>query len=50
MKNPDRATVTKLHELPNIGKAIASNLEAIGISQPSLLVQMHSRSITGFVK
>jgi len=38
MKNPDRVTVTKLHELPDIGKAIASDLEAIGIIHPEQLV------------
>jgi hypothetical protein len=38
MKNQDRVTVTKLHELPDIGKAIASDLEAIGISHPAQLV------------
>jgi hypothetical protein len=38
MKNPNRATVSKLHELPNIGEAIARKLEAIGISHPEQLI------------
>ena len=38
MKNPDRATVTRLEELPNIGKAIAADLHTIGIEQPQQLI------------
>jgi hypothetical protein len=38
MKNPDRATVTRLEDLPNIGKAIATDLRAIGINQPQQLI------------
>ncbi|MGE4543181.1 MAG: helix-hairpin-helix domain-containing protein [Pedobacter sp.] len=34
MKNPDRAKVTRLDELPNIGKAMAQNLRLIGIDHP----------------
>ena len=37
MKNPDRKTVSRLEELPNIGKTIASNLEMIGIDHPGKL-------------
>lgn len=38
MKNPDRKTVSKLEALPNIGKAIASNLRSIGINEPKDLI------------
>lgn len=38
MKNPDRATVARLEDLPNIGKAIAADLRAIGIDQPQQLI------------
>ena len=38
MKNPDRKTVAKLDELPNIGKAIASDLLLIGIECPQDLI------------
>lgn len=38
MKNPDRKTVEKLDELPNIGKAIAADLSLIGINQPRDLI------------
>jgi hypothetical protein len=38
MKNPDRATVARLEELPNIGKAIAADLRSIGIDQPQQLI------------
>jgi hypothetical protein len=38
MKNPDRNTVSKLDALPNIGKAIAKDLELIGIDHPKKLV------------
>ena len=38
MKNPDRNTVPKLDALPNIGKAIAKDLELIGIDHPKKLV------------
>jgi len=34
MKNPDRKTVVRLEELPNIGKAIAGDLHLIGIRCP----------------
>jgi hypothetical protein len=34
MKNPDRKTVSRLEELPNIGKAMAADLRLIGI-EPS---------------
>jgi hypothetical protein len=37
-KNPDRATVARLEALPNIGKAIAADLRAIGIDQPQQLI------------
>ena len=38
MKNPDRRTVSKLDELPNIGKKIAISLESIGIDHPQKLI------------
>ncbi len=38
MKNPDRNTVSRLDALPNIGKAIARDLELIGIDHPQKLV------------
>jgi hypothetical protein len=38
MKNPDKETVSKLEDLPNIGKAMAANLRLIGIDDPKKLV------------
>jgi len=38
MKNPDRKTVSRLEDLPNIGKAIAMNLRLIGIDHPEKLI------------
>ena len=38
MKNPDRKTVLKLDELPNIGSAISADLELIGINHPKQLI------------
>jgi len=38
MKNPERATVANLEELPNIGKAMASDLRLLGISHPQQLI------------
>jgi len=38
MKTPDRETVSRLDELPNIGKKIAADLESIGIDHPRKLV------------
>lgn len=38
MKHPDRNNVTTLEELPNIGKAIAAHLHAIGIHTPQDLI------------
>ena len=38
MKNPNRKTVSELTDLPNIGKAIASNLHSIGIQHPQDLI------------
>jgi hypothetical protein len=38
MKNPDRETVSRLDELPNIGKAIADDLYLIGIDHPKKLI------------
>ena len=38
MKNPDRATVSRLGELPNIGKAMTNDLQLIGIDHPKKLI------------
>ena len=38
MKNPDRDAVSKLEELPNIGKSIARYLLLLGINNPKQLV------------
>ena len=38
MKNPDRYTVSRLEDLPNIGKTIAGDLRLIGINHPKELV------------
>ena len=38
MKNPDRKTVARLDELPNIGKAMADDLVLIGIDHPGKLI------------
>ena len=38
MENPDRKTVSRLVDLPNIGKAITNQLQLIGIDHPSKLI------------
>ena len=38
MKNPNRKTVTRLVDLPNIGKVIAEDLQLIGIDHPKKLI------------
>ncbi|MCP4378962.1 MAG: mitomycin resistance protein [bacterium] len=38
MKNPDRETVSRLDELPNIGKAIAGLLRLAGVDHPKKLI------------
>ncbi len=38
MKNPDRETVSRLQELPNIGNAMADDLQLIGIDHPTKLI------------
>ena len=38
MKNPGRKTASDLKSLPNIGEAIARNLQIIGIEHPQQLV------------
>jgi hypothetical protein len=38
MKNPDRENVKKLVDLPNIGDAIAKDLQYIGIDHPEKLI------------
>jgi hypothetical protein len=37
MPKPDRAGVATLEDLPNVGKAIAGDLRAIGIRKPAQL-------------
>jgi len=37
MKNPDRETVSRLEDLPNIGKACVVGLRLIGIDHPRRL-------------
>jgi hypothetical protein len=38
MKNPNRATVIELTDLPNIGKAIAGDLRLVNIQHPKDLI------------
>ncbi len=38
MKTPDRKTVPRLEDLPNIGKAMAADLRLIGIEHPRQLI------------
>jgi hypothetical protein len=38
MKNPNRKTVARLVDLPNIGKVIAEHLRLIGIDHPKQLI------------
>ncbi|OGP50243.1 MAG: mitomycin resistance protein [Deltaproteobacteria bacterium RBG_13_43_22] len=38
MKNPDREKVSRLVDLPNIGKATANGLQRIGIDHPRKLI------------
>jgi len=38
MKSPDRASVSKMTDLPNIGKAISADLEKIGLAHPEQLI------------
>lgn len=38
MKNPDRDTVSRLDALPNIGKAMAADLQLTGIDHPKQLI------------
>jgi hypothetical protein len=38
MKNPDRTTVARLDQLPNIGMAIAEDLRMLGIEHPQQLI------------
>jgi len=54
MKNPNRKTVSQLEELPNIGKAIAKDLQLLKIQHPKQLIgkdafQLHDKlcTITG---
>ena len=42
MKNPNRKTVSKLEDLPNLGKAISSDLRLIGIFKPQDLIGQNS--------
>lgn len=38
MKNPDRNTVERLEDLPNIGKSLAGRLHLVGINKPRDLI------------
>lgn len=38
MKQPDRERISKLEELPNIGRAISQKLQLIGITHPKQLI------------
>jgi hypothetical protein len=38
MKNPDRETVARLEQLPNIGIAMAEDLRMLGIEHPDQLI------------
>ncbi len=38
MKNPDRVTVARLDELPNVGKAMTKCLHMVGIDHPKKLI------------
>lgn len=38
MKNPDRGTVARLEQLPNIGMAMAEDLRLLGIEHPDQLI------------
>ena len=38
MKNPNRETVSELEALPNLGKAISSDLILIGVNKPQNLI------------
>jgi len=38
MKSPNREKILQLEELPNIGKAMASDLRLIGIDSPEKLI------------
>ena len=38
MKNPNRETVSRLEDLPNVGKASADDLHLIGIEHPKDLI------------
>jgi hypothetical protein len=38
MKNPDRRTISRLNELPNVGKVMEADLRLIGIDHPQKLI------------
>ena len=38
MKTPNRQTVSRLEELPNIGEAMAGDLRLVGINHPQELI------------
>lgn len=51
MKSPDRTTVSQLEQLPNIGKAMAKDLQLLGIQHPKQLIgengyQLHKNLCT----
>ena len=38
MKNPNRETISRFEELPNVAKAIAADLKLIGLDRPQDLI------------
>lgn len=38
MKNPDRSTVSRLKDLPNVGPATEADLQLLGIDHPKKLI------------
>lgn len=38
MKNPDRGTVSRLRDLPNVGPATEADLQLLGIDHPKKLI------------
>jgi hypothetical protein len=38
MPKPERDKISKLEDLPNVGKAMSSDLRSIGISHPSQII------------
>jgi hypothetical protein len=49
MKNPNRQTVTKLTDLPNIGKAIAGDLRLVGLDSSNKCNTHTSKGLYSFL-